>query len=339
MSAPVHVHPEDIIDTNKLITLIDDNHDAIHFEPTFNVFMLFSLPQGAPTTSVEFIGYILQFSNPTPPLGGNLGPSPQLLTEDEDAQGEADLEPTMHCTQAARPDTSTEDDPAPAPASAHLPKVTASMPTVDNDINMDFTARDDLPPCLEPSDTWQDTVPVLPVQPPTQLDIILKSIEALGTRFDSLLTRLDHAEALHEEMDSRVTALDKEWAQKFSVMEQRMWDVEIQTNTNMVSISHMAPFVNNPNTSKPFIPPPAKPIHDRPYGPMPLNWLSHLHPITGTGEQVDPSISLFGKQYTTLWNPFQGPQEAGLCQVSISAVHHSGGASASVVRTSGDSTP
>ncbi|KAG1749278.1 hypothetical protein EDB19DRAFT_1825518 [Suillus lakei] len=68
MSAPVHVHPEDIIDTNKLITLIDDNHDSILFEPTFNLFMSFSFPQGAPTTSVEFIGYVLQFSNPTQPI-------------------------------------------------------------------------------------------------------------------------------------------------------------------------------------------------------------------------------------------------------------------------------
>ncbi|KAG1740979.1 hypothetical protein EDB19DRAFT_1828364 [Suillus lakei] len=255
--------------------------------------------------------------------------------EDEDAQGEADPEPAaVHCTQAAKPDTSTEDDPAPAPASAHLHKVTASVPAVDNDVNMDFTTRDDLPPCLEPSDTRQDTAPVPPVQLPTQLDIILKSIEALGTRFNSLLTRSDRAKALHEEMDSQVTALDKAWAHKFVVMEQRMQDVEIQTNTNTVSISHMAPFVNNPNTGKPFIPPPAEPIHDNPYGPMPLNWLSCLPPITGTGEQADPSISLFGKQYTTLWNPSQGPQEAGLPQVSISAVHHSGGASASVVRTS-----
>ncbi|KAG1729929.1 hypothetical protein EDB19DRAFT_1832235 [Suillus lakei] len=68
MSAPVHVHPEDIIDTNKLITLIDDNHDTILFKPTFNLFMSFLFPQGAPTTSIEFIGYVLQFSNPTQPI-------------------------------------------------------------------------------------------------------------------------------------------------------------------------------------------------------------------------------------------------------------------------------
>ncbi|KAG1730908.1 hypothetical protein EDB19DRAFT_1912746 [Suillus lakei] len=245
-------------------------------------------------------------------------PAAPTSTEDEDAQGEADPEPGRWLAPAARPDTSTEDDPAPAPASAHPPKVAASMPAVDNDVNMDFTAGDDLPPCLEPSDTRQDTIPVPPVQPPTQLDIIPKSIEALGTR---------------------VTALDKEWAQKFTVMEQRMRDIEIQTNTNTVSIGHMDPFINNPNTGKPFIPPPAEPVHGHPYGPMPLNWLSRLPPITGTGEQVDPSISLFSKQYTTLWNPSQGPQEAGLRQASVSAVHHSSGASASMVRTSGDSTP
>ncbi|KAG1779353.1 hypothetical protein EV702DRAFT_1195316 [Suillus placidus] len=65
MSAPSHAHPEDIIDTNKLITLINDNHDVIVFEPVFNVFVSFS---GAPTTSVELVGYILHYSNPTQPI-------------------------------------------------------------------------------------------------------------------------------------------------------------------------------------------------------------------------------------------------------------------------------
>ncbi|KAG1899893.1 uncharacterized protein F5891DRAFT_1189372 [Suillus fuscotomentosus] len=65
MSAPVRISSEDIVDTRALLTLVDDNHDAIIYDPAFNVFLPFL---GSPTISIEFVGYVLQYSNPDQPI-------------------------------------------------------------------------------------------------------------------------------------------------------------------------------------------------------------------------------------------------------------------------------
>ncbi|KAG1858312.1 hypothetical protein C8R48DRAFT_674356 [Suillus tomentosus] len=75
MSAPVRISSEDIVNTRALLTLVDDNHDAIIYDPTFNWFApgeegkyYSQFHQGSPTISIEFVGYVLQYSNPDQPI-------------------------------------------------------------------------------------------------------------------------------------------------------------------------------------------------------------------------------------------------------------------------------
>ncbi|KAG2085235.1 uncharacterized protein F5147DRAFT_659588 [Suillus discolor] len=75
ISTPVCVSSENIVDTRPLLTLVEDNHDAIIFDPAFNWFAPgeegkyhSQFHQGSPTISVEFVGYVLQFSNPHQPM-------------------------------------------------------------------------------------------------------------------------------------------------------------------------------------------------------------------------------------------------------------------------------
>ncbi|KAG1894029.1 uncharacterized protein F5891DRAFT_1195717 [Suillus fuscotomentosus] len=53
------------INTSTLITIVDNNHDVILFEPTFNMLVSFS---SVPTINIEFIGYVLQYPNPEQPV-------------------------------------------------------------------------------------------------------------------------------------------------------------------------------------------------------------------------------------------------------------------------------
>ncbi|KAG0695507.1 hypothetical protein DFH29DRAFT_1005414 [Suillus ampliporus] len=66
---------------------------------------------------------------------------------------------------------------------------------------------------------------------------------------------------MHQEMDSQVTALDQQWAQKFATMEKRMQDIESQTDGNVASIGYIANALANPTTARfaSFVPPPTKP--------------------------------------------------------------------------------
>ncbi|KAG1793768.1 hypothetical protein EV424DRAFT_1354101 [Suillus variegatus] len=53
------------IDTSTLITIVDDNHDTILFEPAFNTLVSSS---SVPTINIEFVGYVLQYPNPEQPV-------------------------------------------------------------------------------------------------------------------------------------------------------------------------------------------------------------------------------------------------------------------------------
>ncbi|KAG0695789.1 hypothetical protein DFH29DRAFT_1005154 [Suillus ampliporus] len=97
----------------------------------------------------------------------------------------------------------------------------------------------------------------------TFVDPILAADDASPIFWWSFLIqeKLDHAEAMHQEMDSQVTALDQQWAQKFATMEKRMQDIESQTDGNVASIGYIANALANPTTARfaSFVPPPTKP--------------------------------------------------------------------------------
>ncbi|KAG0698401.1 hypothetical protein DFH29DRAFT_878011 [Suillus ampliporus] len=128
---------------------------------------------------------------------------------------------------------------------------------------------------------------------------ILKSIEALSNKFDSLLKKSDRAEALYQEINSQVTALDQQWAKKFSTMEKRMWEIKLQYNGNLTSIGYIANTLANPATTKfmSFNPPPTGlSIQGHPYGQIPRSWVLKLLSVLDTGQSLDQTISTVGKQ-------------------------------------------
>ncbi|KAG0701029.1 hypothetical protein DFH29DRAFT_876208 [Suillus ampliporus] len=223
--------------------------------------------------------------------------------EDEDAEGDDDLE-----------------------LGAQLPKDAAPTPAVDNDINMDVPVDDHVLAVPDQPEAHEDVVLAPSLQQPTPLDI-LKSIEALGNKFDSLLKKSDHAEAMHEEIDSRVTALDQQWAQRFATMEKRMQDIESQMDGNIASIGYIANALANPTTARfaSFTPPPAGPsAQGHPYGQIPGSWVLKLPGIPDAGQPSDHSVSTVGRQWTTFWDQSKGLEPAGPGDTSASAVQPSG---------------
>ncbi|KAG0692854.1 hypothetical protein DFH29DRAFT_881985 [Suillus ampliporus] len=230
-------------------------------------------------------------------------PQPQQIKNlDEDAEGDDDLELTQ-----------PPNDAAPTPA-------------VDNDINMDVPAHDDVPALPDQPEAHEDVDLAPSLQQPTPLDI-LKSIEALGNKFDSLLKKSDCAEAMHQEMDSQVTALDQQWAQRFATMEKRMQDIESQTDGNVASIRYITNALANPTTARftSFVPPPAGPsTQGHPYGQIPGSWVLKLPSVLDASQPLDHTVSTVGRQWTTFWDQSKGPEPAGPGDTSASAVQPSG---------------
>ncbi|KAG0693784.1 hypothetical protein DFH29DRAFT_1006937 [Suillus ampliporus] len=223
--------------------------------------------------------------------------------EDEDAEGDDNLE-----------------------LGAQPPKDAAPTPAVENDVNMDVPVDDHVPAVLDQPEAHEDVVLAPSLQQPTPLDI-LKSIEALGNKFDSLLKKSDRAEAMHEEMDSRVTALDQQWAQRFATMEKRMQDIESQTDGNIASIGYIANALANPTTARftSFAPPPAGPsAQGHPYGQIPGSWVLKLPGVLDAGQPSDHAVSTVGRQWTTFWDQSKGPEPAGPGDTSASTVQPSG---------------
>lgn len=149
----------------------------------------------------------------------------------------------------------------------------------------------------------------------TNWDLLLQ-IDALSSKFEVLFKTLgDHTDALHEEMDSRFTTLDDNWAAKFVAMEDKIWsveervrDVEMKICSNVASIRYMAnalKVMKIPRHSMSFDPPSAGPsIHGHPYGQIPRTW---LHLPFAPPQPLDPSISELGKNLTTAWDLSAAP--------------------------------
>jgi hypothetical protein len=99
-------------------------------------------------------------------------------------------------------------------------------PIVDNNVNMDPPVLDQQ---LSPVAASDDIPTVLPAQP-TPLQI-LQSIEALGTKFNSLLRQsADRVEAV----ETKVDTLEAAWAMKFAIMETKMQEMSTATMKNTV---------------------------------------------------------------------------------------------------------
>ncbi|KAG2737978.1 hypothetical protein P692DRAFT_20883024, partial [Suillus brevipes Sb2] len=140
-------------------------------------------------------------------------------------------------------------------------------PIVDNDVNMDPPVQDQRPSPVAAS----DHIPtVLPAQP-TPLQI-LQSIEALGTKFDSLLRQsADRVEAV----EAKVDTLEAAWAVKFALMETKMREMNTATMKNTVSLGHIANKLNTFTRTGDVTAfnPPADISVGSPYGQLPASWL------------------------------------------------------------------
>ncbi|KAG1727966.1 uncharacterized protein EDB91DRAFT_1253712 [Suillus paluster] len=193
-------------------------------------------------------------------------------------------------------------------------------PTVDNDINIDFSPPNNPPTHPNVPKAQQDVGPNPSVAQPMALDIF-KSVEALSWKFDALLKTLDdRAEAFNQQMDSWVTALDQDWGSRFALMENRLWEVEIKTANNTMSIRHVANSVRGLRAGQPLNAPP----EGHPFGPIPPAWLA-LPPGTHEAIQsVDQGISVVGKEWTTVWDPSKASGAHGPGTTSASAVFPAG---------------
>ncbi|KAG1787889.1 uncharacterized protein HD556DRAFT_1448394 [Suillus plorans] len=218
---------------------------------------------------------------------------------DEDAEGDYDTQPEILVPKA------------PADADAG-PAAGAPAATVDNDVDMTVT------PDIVPADIAAPAVPM--AEQPTLTDVI-RTIEALRTRFEGMVTRSsDHAEALHEDMVGRMTTLDGEWTRRFATMEAKIRDVELKNSSNMASIGHMANAMSLfHHTRRPtsFNPPIGPSTQGHPFGQIPGSWFPNAP------DQVDQSVSAAGKEYTTAWDLSQGPQPGPSVNMTVSLVRAS----------------
>ncbi|KAG0692354.1 hypothetical protein DFH29DRAFT_882604 [Suillus ampliporus] len=191
----------------------------------------------------------------------------------------------------------------------------APTPAVDNDVNMDIPAEEHVPALPDQPEAHEDIILAPSLQQLTPLDI-LKSIEALGNKFDSLLKKSDHAKAMHQEMDSR--------------------DIESQTDGNVASIGYITNALANLSTARvaSFTPPPTGlSAQGHPYGQIPGSWVLKLPSVPDASQPLDHAVSTVGRQWTTFWDQSKGPEPAGLGDTSASAVQPSG----SNIRLSGSS--
>ncbi|KAG2748632.1 hypothetical protein P692DRAFT_20874385, partial [Suillus brevipes Sb2] len=182
-------------------------------------------------------------------------------------------------------------------------------PIVDNDVDMD-------PPVLDRLSTVaaRDDIPtVLPAQP-TPLQI-LQSIEALGTKFDSLLRQsADRVEAV----ETKVDTLEVAWAVKFALMETKMREMSTATMKNTVSLGHIANKLNTFTWTGDVTAfnPPADISVGSPYGQLPASWLPRVNNASNVGGS---SISSMGRALTTAWDESQAPVQTAPGTSSISA--------------------
>lgn len=208
---------------------------------------------------------------------------------------------------------------------------------VDNDVNMDFTSpAPHAEPRASPEVSFASPAPhadpraspeVSMTEPPqpTSTDI-LHSIEALSKKFDDMLRSSgDRAEALHVQMETRVDALDEQWARKFAVMEAKLREVELRGTVNTMNLGHMANAINAfKKTGKmTAFDPPAIQSTGLPYGPLPVSWYTRVDEANPAGE---PSVSTIGKQLTTIWDDSRAPVVTTSGDTSASAVQPSGDA-------------
>ncbi|KAG1891931.1 uncharacterized protein F5891DRAFT_1209779 [Suillus fuscotomentosus] len=239
-------------------------------------------------------------------------PSPTPHAEsDEDADGDSVLDveqataallslavalpssPAKHVNAESRPDIEHLQQPAPGPAD------------FDVDMGIAFDHAEPSPPRIVSNN------PILQsAEQPTNRDLLLQ-IDTLGSKFEALFkTSGNCTNALHEEMDSRFTALDDNWAVKFVAMEdkirsveERVRDVEMKTCGNVASIGYMANALKAmkiPRYSMSFDPPSAGPsVHGHPYGQIPGTW---LQPPFAAPQPLDLSILELGKNLTTAWD-------------------------------------
>lgn len=183
-------------------------------------------------------------------------------------------------------------------------------PIVDNDVDMDPPVLDRLSPVAA-----RDDIPtVLPAQP-TPLQI-LQSIEALGTKFDSLLRQsADRVEAV----ETKVDTLEAAWAVKFALMETKMREMSTATMKNTVSLGHIANKLNTFTRTGDVTAfnPPADISVGSPYGQLPASWLPRVNNASNVGGS---SISSMGRALTTAWDESQAPVQTAPGTSSISAV-------------------
>jgi hypothetical protein len=100
-----------------------------------------------------------------------------------------------------------------------------------------------------------------------------------------LQTSRDRGEALHEQMESQVDALDNQWVRKFTEMEDKIWQVEIKSSIHTASLGHMA------GTIKVFqrtgklsaFDPPALPSMSL-FGSLPIFWLLQVDDANQAGK-------------------------------------------------------
>ncbi|KAG1752341.1 uncharacterized protein EDB91DRAFT_1243120 [Suillus paluster] len=235
----------------------------------------------------------------------------QALTaeDDADAEGDDDPEHVPAVILLAQPVQSGTSTAGPVPT-----------PTVDNDVNVNFAPPDNPPTLPNVPEAQQDVGPNPSIAQLTALDIF-KSIEALSQKFDALLkTSDDRAEAFHQQMDSRVTALDQDWSSRFAVMENRLWEVEMKTANNTMSIGHVANSVKGLRAGQPLDAPPA----GHPFGPIPPAWLSLLPGTHEAIQSVDQGVSVVGKEWTTVWDLSKASGAHGPSTASASAVFPAG---------------
>ncbi|KAG2115305.1 uncharacterized protein F5147DRAFT_769761 [Suillus discolor] len=188
-------------------------------------------------------------ASPVPRMASN--------TEDsanEDAEGDNDPQSDVLKATAAPIDV--------------VPEVVAPAAPINNDVNMSLAPGNDA--------LMGITVPdALQVPHPTLFDAIW-TIEALGTRFEGMVTcSNDRTEALHEDMVGWMSTLDEEWNRRFATMEAKIWDVKLKNSGNMASIGHMAnamSMFHQTRMPSSFDPPTGPLMQGYLFGQIPSSW-------------------------------------------------------------------
>ncbi|KAG2742511.1 hypothetical protein P692DRAFT_20748284, partial [Suillus brevipes Sb2] len=248
--------------------------------------------------------------------------TPEIIEDDEqDTEGEADPE----ITAASDADMAADQTPEASieggaevgvegeggTAETPLDFDAGGGPIVDNNVNMDPPVLDQRP---SPVAARDDIPTVLPAQP-TPLQI-LQSIEALGTKFDSLLRQsADCVEAVETKVDTLETA----WVVKFALMETKMQEMSTTTMKNTISLGHIAnklnTFTRTGNVTA--FNPPADISVGSPYGQLPTSWFLR---VTNASNVGGSSISSMGRALTTAWDESQALVQTAPGTSSISAI-------------------